>query len=63
MWSCDQSPDFEKIKSALKYFPDGEERWTIIKRAGKIEKIAGGKEKKFHIYPESRHKLRKCEIR
>lgn len=36
-------PDFEKIKSALKYFPDGEERWTIIKRAGKIEKIPGEK--------------------
>jgi len=34
-------PDFEKIKSALKYFPDGEERWTIIKRAGKIERIPG----------------------
>ncbi|HHV24004.1 MAG: DUF99 family protein [Methanosarcina sp.] len=36
-------PDFEKIKSALKYFPDGEERWIIIKRAGEIEKIAGKK--------------------
>ncbi|AKB49637.1 hypothetical protein MSBRW_0384 [Methanosarcina barkeri str. Wiesmoor] len=36
-------PDFEKIKSALKYFPDGEERWTIIKRAGKIERIPGEK--------------------
>ncbi|RXA17095.1 DUF99 family protein [Methanosarcina sp. MSH10X1] len=36
-------PDFEKIKSALKYFPDGGERWTIIKRAGKIEEIAGQK--------------------
>lgn len=34
-------PDFEKIKSALKYFPDGEERWTIIERAGEIEKVAG----------------------
>lgn len=32
-------PDFGKIKSALKYFPDGEERWTIIERAGKIEEI------------------------
>ncbi|MGB9939890.1 DUF99 family protein [Methanosarcina sp.] len=36
-------PDFEKIKSALKHFPDGEERWTIIKRAGEIEKITGEK--------------------
>jgi len=36
-------PDFDKIKSALKYFPDGEERWTIIKRAGKIERIPGEK--------------------
>ena len=36
-------PDFEKIKSALKHFPDGEERWTIIKRAGEIEKISGEK--------------------
>ena len=39
--------DFEKIKSALKYFPDGEARWTIIKRAGEIEKIDG---KKSPIY-------------
>lgn len=38
-------PDFKKIKSALKYLPDGEERWKIIERAGKIEKIAGVKEK------------------
>lgn len=36
-------PDFEKIKSALKYFPDGEKRWAVIKRAGKIEKIPGEK--------------------
>lgn len=42
-------PDFEKIKFALKYFPDGEERWTIIERAGKIEEIAGEK-KKSSIY-------------
>lgn len=38
-------PDFEKIKSALKYFPDREERWAIIERAGKIEEIAGENEK------------------
>jgi uncharacterized protein len=38
-------PDFEKIKAALKYFPDGDERWTIIQKAGKIEEIAGEKEK------------------
>lgn len=36
-------PDFEKIKSALNYFPDGEERWTIIKRAGEIKKVPGEK--------------------
>ncbi len=36
-------PDFEKIKSALKYFPDGEKRWVVITRAGKIEKIPGEK--------------------
>ncbi|PAV11901.1 hypothetical protein ASJ81_08370 [Methanosarcina spelaei] len=36
-------PDFEKIKSALKYFSDGAERWTIIKRAGKVERISGEK--------------------
>lgn len=40
-------PDFDKIKLALKYFPDKEERWAIIKRAGKIEKIIG---KKNSIY-------------
>ena len=38
-------PDFEKIKSALKYFPDGGERWRIIERAGKIEEIPGEKER------------------
>lgn len=42
-------PDFKKIRSALKHFPDGEERWTIIERAGKIEKIAGEK-KRSSIY-------------
>jgi uncharacterized protein len=42
-------PDFEKIKSALKYFPDGEERWSIIKRAGNIEKVCSEK-KKSPIY-------------
>jgi hypothetical protein len=36
-------PDFEKIKSALKHFSDGEVRWTIVKRAGAIEKIFGEK--------------------
>lgn len=38
-------PDFEKIKAALKYFPDGDERWIIIQKAGKIDEISGGKEK------------------
>jgi endonuclease V-like protein UPF0215 family len=38
-------PDFEKIKAALKYFPDGSERWTIMQKAGKIEEIAGENEK------------------
>ena len=33
-------PDFEKIKSALKHFQDGEERWAIIKKAGKIYNVA-----------------------
>jgi endonuclease V-like protein UPF0215 family len=36
-------PDFEKIKSALKNFRDGDERWKIIKRAGDVEKISGKK--------------------
>lgn len=36
-------PDFEKIKSALKNFHDGDDRWEIIKRAGDIEKISGKK--------------------
>lgn len=40
-------PDFEKIKLALKYFTDEEERWAMIKRAGKIEKITG---KNYSIY-------------
>jgi len=42
-------PDFEKIKSALKNFLDGEERWKIIERAGEIEEITGEK-KKNSIY-------------
>lgn len=32
-------PDFEKIRSALRHFPDGEARWDIIKKAGEIEKL------------------------
>ena len=32
-------PDFEKIRSALGHFSDGEVRWDIIKKAGKIEKL------------------------
>ena len=32
-------PDFEKIRSALRHFSDGEVRWDIIKKAGKIEKM------------------------
>lgn len=38
-------PDFCQIKSALKHFSDGEERWKIIERAGKIEKISSRKGK------------------
>lgn len=32
-------PDFEKIRTALRHFSDGELRWEIIKKAGKIEKL------------------------
>ncbi|AAM07613.1 TPA: DUF99 family protein [Methanosarcina acetivorans] len=32
-------PDFEKIRAALRHFSDGELRWEIIKKAGKIEKL------------------------
>ncbi|KKG08362.1 hypothetical protein EO95_12175 [Methanosarcina sp. 1.H.T.1A.1] len=32
-------PDFEKIRSALRHFSDGDVRWDIIKKAGKIEKL------------------------
>jgi len=32
-------PDFKKIRSALRHFSDGELRWEIIKKAGKIEKL------------------------
>jgi endonuclease V-like protein UPF0215 family len=38
MRSC---PDFEKIRLALEHLPEKEERWEIIRRAGKIYKIAG----------------------
>ncbi len=40
MRSC---PDFEKIRSALGHFSDGEARWDIIKKAGKIEKLLTGR--------------------
>jgi hypothetical protein len=42
-------PDFEKIRSALRHFSDGEERWGIIKKAGEIEKLATER-KKTPIY-------------
>jgi len=32
-------PDFEKIRAALRHFSDGEVRWDMIKKAGKIEKL------------------------
>lgn len=32
-------PDLEKIRSALRHFSDGELRWDMIKKAGKIEKL------------------------
>ena len=38
-------PDFEKIKAALENFPDGEERWKIICKAGDIEKVRTKMEK------------------
>lgn len=36
-------PDFERIKSALRHFSDGEVRWDIIKKAGEIEKLVTGR--------------------
>jgi endonuclease V-like protein UPF0215 family len=33
-------PNFEKLKSALKYFQDGEKRWKIMEKAGEIYSIA-----------------------
>lgn len=36
-------PDFEKIRSALSHFSDGEKRWEIIKKAGEIEKLITGR--------------------
>jgi len=30
-------PDFEKIRSALRHFPDGEARWDIIKKQVKMK--------------------------
>ncbi len=40
MRSC---PDFEKIKLALTHLPEKEERWEIIRRAGRIYRIDGEK--------------------
>ncbi len=33
-------PDFEKIKSALEHLPETEKRWEMLRRAGKVYKIA-----------------------
>jgi endonuclease V-like protein UPF0215 family len=52
-------PDFEKIRSALRHFSDGEERWGIIKKAGEIEKLATER-KNSDLYPESRNRSKKC---
>lgn len=38
-------PNFEKLKSALQHFQDGEKRWKIIEKAGKIYKIGGDRER------------------
>ena len=40
MRSC---PDFEKIKLALTHLSEKEERWEIIRRAGRIYRIEGEK--------------------
>ena len=32
-------PDIEKVKAALKNFEDFEERWKVVKNAGKIRKV------------------------
>lgn len=32
-------PDFEKIRAALKHFSDGEERFKLIEKSGRIEKL------------------------
>ncbi len=40
MRSC---PDFEKIKMALEHLQEKEERWEIIRRAGRIYRIDGEK--------------------
>ena len=34
-----KKPDMRKIKRALENFKDGKERWKIIKKAGKINKL------------------------
>jgi endonuclease V-like protein UPF0215 family len=36
-------PDFDKIRSALRNFSDGEVRWNIIRKAGEIEKLSTGR--------------------
>lgn len=38
MRSC---PDFEKIRLALAHLPEKEERWEIIRRAGRIYRVDG----------------------
>ncbi len=36
-------PDFDKIRSALRHFSDGETRWDMIRKAGEIEKLITGR--------------------
>lgn len=43
-------PDFDRIRSALKYLPDPDTRWDMIKRAGKIHRVISRKgEKPIYI--------------
>ncbi|MCL7413375.1 MAG: DUF99 family protein [ANME-2 cluster archaeon] len=37
-------PDFDRIRAALKYLPDPDIRWELIKRAGKIHRVISRKD-------------------
>lgn len=56
-----KKPNMKKIRKALEHFTDGEVRWRIIRKAGKINKLKlkNNKNIYFQFYGLSRHDAEK----